>query len=237
MRPLPLLTLLFALAFATAPLWSGQFDGFEAGQLPIPQEDPPIQPAGWAFAIWGVIYLGLVASAAFGLWRRAEDPDWDRVRGPLLASLVLGTPWLWVAQQSAEWATVLIVPMTLTAIAALLRTPDRDTLLLRTPVGLYAGWLTAATFVSLAALGAGYGVLTDALGWAFLGLPLALVVALAVLWQRPRAWAFAAAFAWALFGIAAKNGLAFPGVTLLALAGIATVAAVAWARGQDPQVA
>lgn len=229
MRPLPLLVLLLTLAFVTAPFWSGQFDGFEAGQLPIPQEDPPIQPAGWAFSIWSVIYLGLLASAVFGVWRRAEDPGWDRVRVPLLASLAVGAPWLWIAQRSAEWATVLIVLMAATAIAALLRAPARDRWLLQAPVALYAGWLTAATFVSLAALLAGYGVLTDALGWAFIGIPAALLVAVAVLVAKPQAPEYALAVGWALFGIAVKNGTALPGVTALALAGIASLAVVAWA--------
>lgn len=227
MRALPFLVLIFTAAFVTAPLWSGQFAGFEAGQLPIPQEDPPMQPAGWAFSIWSLIYLGLLASAVFGIWRRADDSDWQRVRAPLLLSLVLGTPWLWIAQRSAEWATVLIVPMAATAIVAFLRAPERDRWLLRAPVGLLAGWLTAATFVSLAAVMAGHGIGADALGWAFIGIPLTLLVTVAVIVAKPPAWDYAAAVAWALFGIAVKNGAAQPGVTLLAMAGLASLALVA----------
>ena len=40
------LTLVVALAFALAPAVTNPFSGFEADQLPIPQIDPPIQPAG-----------------------------------------------------------------------------------------------------------------------------------------------------------------------------------------------
>ncbi len=229
MRALPLLVLIATLSFVSSPFWSGQFDGFEAGQLPIPQEDPPIQPAGWAFSIWSVIYLGLLASAAFGVWRRNEDPDWQRVRGPLLVSLAVGTPWLWVAQRSAEWAAALIIVMAVSAVLALVRAPARDRWLLRAPVGLYAGWLTAATFVATTAVTAGYGIGTDSLGWALIGIPLALLAAVAVLLAKPAAWEYAVAVGWALFGIAAKNGTAFPEVTALAVAGIVTVAAVAWA--------
>ncbi len=234
MRPLPFLVLLVTGAFVTSPFWSGQFDGFEAGQFPIPQEDPPIQPAGWAFSIWSVIYLGLLASALFGAWRRADDPGWDRVRAPLLLSLALGTPWLWIAQRSAEWATVLIVGMAITAIAALLRAPERDRWLLRAPVGLYAGWLTAATFVSLAAVLAGHGIALDDVRWAMVGIPAALLAALAVLGARPRAWEYALAVGWALFGIAAKNGMELPVVTGLALGGILALAAVTWAGRWRP---
>ena len=102
---MPILVLIFTLTFTGSAFFT-RFDGFDGQQLPIPQDDPPIQPAGWAFSIWTVIYLGLLASAVYGLWRRADDPDWRRVRGPLLASLVLGTPWLAVAARSAIWATV-----------------------------------------------------------------------------------------------------------------------------------
>lgn len=236
MRPLPILVLVFTVAFVSSPLWSGQFDGFEAEQLPIPQYDPPIQPAGWAFSIWSVIYLGLLASAAFGAWRRAEDRDWDRARGPLLASLILGTPWLWIAQRSAEWATVLIVAMAATAVLALSRAPARDRWLLRAPVGLYAGWLTAASFVSMAAVLAGYGILTDALGWAFIGIPLALLTAVAVQLRHPGAPEYGLAVAWALFGIAVKNGGTYTGVTILAGFALAVMLGAALRRVGRPGI-
>ena len=49
-----------------------------------------MQPAGYAFSIWGVIYLALVAGAVFGLIRRAEHAGWDAARWPLIASLAVG---------------------------------------------------------------------------------------------------------------------------------------------------
>ncbi len=118
--------------------------------------------------------------------------------------------------------------MAITAIAALLRAPERDRWLLRAPVGLYAGWLTAATFVSLAAVLAGHGIALDDVRWAMVGIPAALLAALAVLGTRPRAWEYALAVGWALFGIAAKNGMELPVVTGLALGGILALAAVTW---------
>ncbi|TNC52846.1 hypothetical protein FHG66_00690 [Rubellimicrobium rubrum] len=228
MRPLPLLVLIVTLAFA-AMGYLVPFDGYDSGQVPIPQVDPPIQPAGWAFSIWGLIYAWLAVSGIYGLWRRADDPDWDRVRSPLLASLMLGTGWLFIASTSAVWATVVIFLMAGAAVSALLGAPARDRWLLQAPVALYAGWLTAASFVSLGSTMAGWGVLTGPLGWAFIGLPLALVTAMAVQADRPRAPEYGIAVAWALFGIAVKNGMERPGVTLLAVAGIASVLTVAWA--------
>lgn len=229
MRPLPLLVLLFTLTFVASGLVSS-FDGFDGAQVPIPQEDPPIQPPGWAFAVWGVIYAGLVLSAVVGLWRWGADPGWDRARLPLLASLALGTPWLAIAARSAVWATVLIFAMAGAAIAAFLAAPSRDRWLLRVPVGLYAGWLTAASFVALGSTMAGFGVLTGPLGWAFIGTILALLVALAVQWLRPGAWEYGLTVAWALLTVAVKDAATHPGVALLAAGGAALVMAAALAR-------
>ena len=40
-------------------------------------------PAGYAFAIWGVIYAWLVVSAVYGvIWRR-EAKDWEAMRPAL----------------------------------------------------------------------------------------------------------------------------------------------------------
>lgn len=229
MRALPaILTLLLTLTFVGSAFVSGPFGGFEADQLPIPQVDPPAQPAGWAFSIWGLIYGWLLASAAFGLWRRAEDADWDRVRLPLALSLAAGTPWLAVAQASAEWAAALILVMAAPAVLTLLGAPDRDRWWLRVPVGLYAGWLVAASFVALASVLAGHGVLMGGLGWAVASLGATLAVAVAVLRARPGATAFAAAVAWALVGVAAANWDAGTWVTPLAVAAIVAVVALAW---------
>jgi hypothetical protein len=51
----------------------------------------------------------------------------------------------------------------------------------------------------------------------------------AVLARKPEAPEYALTLAWALFGIAMKNGLELPGVTALSVAGIVSVAVVAWA--------
>jgi len=44
-----------AIAFAISPFLVDGFNGFAPDQFPIPQIDPPAQPAGYAFSIWGLI--------------------------------------------------------------------------------------------------------------------------------------------------------------------------------------
>ena len=65
-----LLVLIATLAFAVSPVFVPGFGGYEPAQFPNPIEAPVVQPAGYAFSIWGVIYLWLLVSASFGLWKR-----------------------------------------------------------------------------------------------------------------------------------------------------------------------
>ncbi|HSM35553.1 MAG TPA: hypothetical protein VK837_04075 [Longimicrobiales bacterium] len=216
------LTLLLAAAFAAAPFLTPGFGGYEPSQFPVPLEDPPVQPAGYAFSIWGPIYAWLVLSGAYGLWRRRDDAEWDAARLPLILSLAVGVFWLAVAQRSPIWATVLIWVMLAGAIAALLRTPNRDVWLLRAPVGLYAGWLTAASAVSLGLLAAGWAVPPfGPIGWAFAALAVAVVVAVPTLLSRPTL-TYGAAVAWGLAGVTVQNGLDALGI-VSALAALAIV--------------
>ncbi|GGL57531.1 hypothetical protein [Wenxinia marina] len=224
------LTLLLAILFAAAPLVTDPFSGFRADQLPVPQVDPPVQPAGWAFSIWGVIYAWLIVSAAFGLWARRADADWQAARTPLVLSLAIGVPWLAIANASAIWATVTIFLMAAAAIAALLRAPVRDRWLLRAPVGLYAGWLTAASFVSLASTAAGYGF-GDQLLWAYFSIALAALVAWAVQ-SRTAEWTYGLAVGWALLGIVVANLPALPLVAAVAGAALLLIAARATTRSR-----
>ena len=223
------LVLLAALAFAAGPVLVPGFGGFDPGAFPVPQDDPPIQPAGWAFAIWGPIYLWLVVSAGYGVWRRADDAGWDRTRVPLIASLAVGAVWLAVALQSPVWAMVLIWAMWAGAVLALFRAPGRDRPWLAWPLGLYAGWLTAAAVVATGLVAAGYGW-TGERAAAVAGLIAATALAAGIAWRTANP-AYAAAAVWAFAGIAAANAPSAPGVALAAVAAAAVVA-LGWAAAR-----
>jgi len=201
-----ILVLILSLAFAASPLLVPGFGGFETSQFPVPLEDPPVQPAGYAFGIWGVIYLWLIAMGGYGAWMRRADAAWDATRPPLIVSLAVGAVWLPVAQASAVWATVLIWAMLGGALVALARAPDRDAWWLRAPLGLYAGWLTAASAVSLGLLAPGWGVPPfGPVGWAYLAPGVGLVVGAATLLRRA-SLTYGLAIAWALVAVTVRNG-------------------------------
>jgi len=204
------------LTFALSPLATTGFNGFTPAQFPVPQLDPPVQPAGYAFSIWGVIYLWLIIGAGYGLLRAAGDPDWQAMRWPLAISLIIGTFWIAAANVTPILATVMIVVMAVAAITAMLRAGQSRPWMQVRPVALYAGWLTAASGVAIGVLLGGYAVLSSQ-GAALLCLALVLVAALAVQSARPREWGYPAAIVWALVGVIVAN-LPGPNLPVIALA-------------------
>lgn len=227
-RLVAILTLAAAVAFVGFSYAAPDFRGYTADQLPLAEPRPPIQPAGWAFAIWGVIYGWLVVSAGFGLLRRAEAADWQAHRWPLTGAMALGAGWLWVAVQDALLATAMIWAMLVLALRALARVPGRDPWLARAPVGLFAGWLTAAACVSLGLTLAGFGLVPSGRAAALLLIPVAALIAAAVVWRLAPAGAYALAAGWGLAGIAAQNWGRDPALAALA-AGAALALAGLWA--------
>jgi len=216
---MPLFVLLLAIAFAISPIWVPEFGGFDAEQFPIPQTDPSVQPAGYAFAIWGLIYVWLILGAVFGVWRRWSDPSWAAMRGPLAVSLAVGAVWLPVAVLSPVWATILIWAMLLSALWALWRSPVADGWAAAMPLGLYAGWLSAASFVALGLMLAGYGWTSDAVA-AVLMITAATGLAFAVQFRLGRAPTYGLGVIWALVAIAVRGGFDLSSLSvLLALLG------------------
>ena len=203
-RPWAIATLIAALAFAASPVIFPEFAGYRPELFPIPQQDPPVQPAGWAFSIWGVIYAWLVLGAGFGLWKRAAAPDWQAMRPALIASLAVGFFWIPVANRMPGLATLMILVMLGAALIAMLRAGPADPWTQRRPVALYAGWLTAASGVSVGVWLGGHGVLGPVTA-AVLCLLAVTAVALAVQARRPGEWAYPAAVIWALLGVIATN--------------------------------
>lgn len=224
------LILLAALAFAISPAFTEPFTGFNPDQLPRPVDDPPIQPAGYAFAIWGVIYLWLIIGSAYGLLKRAEDAAWQRMRAPLLLSLAIGAAWIPVALNAPVTATILIVAMLITALAALFRAPEADTAFAAAPIALYAGWLSAASVVASATVFSAYtGLSPYAISLA--GLLVVAAIAGAVIRATVHPMPYAAAVIWALIGVVVANVTAgFDTVGVTALAVIAGLVLVTLAR-------
>jgi hypothetical protein len=219
-----LVLLLATLAFGVAPLITPPFTGYEPGMFPVVIERPAIQPAGYAFSIWSLIYLWLIVHAAFGILKRAENAAWDRPRVPLALSIAIGAVWLGIANGYPLLATVAIWVMLITALWAFLRADvDVDRWLLSAPTAIYAGWLSAAAAVSLGVLLAGYGYLSDT-GSAVAMLAVVLVIAVSVQMARPGMPVYGLTVIWALGGVIVTNWGTNTTVAAIAASGIVIMA-------------
>lgn len=226
-HPFALVLLLATLAFALAPFVTPPFSGYEPGQFPVEIQRPAVQPAGYAFAIWSVIYLWLIAHAAFGLWKRQREPVWIRVRPAQTLAVVLGSVWLAIAGASPVWATGVIVVMAASAILAFLKSPtEPDRWILSAPLAMFAGWLTAASAVSVGVLLSGYGILgnTEA---AIDMMAVVLILGLFVQARKPRMPVYGLTLVWALVGIGVANMDSAESQVALGAFGLAAVSLVA----------
>lgn len=200
----PILILAAAIAFALSPFLLPEFGGFDPKLYPVPQDNPAVQPAGWSFAIWGIIYLSLICHGTFGLIKRKTDKMWDQGRISLFLSLVIGAIWLPVAFVSPIWATILIWAMLITVLISLYQTRNATPEWAAAwPVALYAGWLTAASFVSIGLILAGYGFVGEVPA-AIIALVLATPFAVIHIYKLKH-WTYGAAVSWGLIAIAVNN--------------------------------
>ncbi len=205
--------------------------------------DATLRVAGYAFAIWGVIYLGLLVYAVRQALPRTPDSAILRRFGWPSVLALLGIGW-WIVASAFdwEWATVvLIFGSAAVLIAPLLGNADRiralprrdpDRWLTVMPLSLLAGWLTVASPVNLLVILTGNGDLPTALppaGWALLAGVAVTGLGLFVSW-RTRLFSYCAPIAWGLLGAfvaeheRGADALAFP---LLALA-VATLLGGLW---------
>lgn len=199
-------------------------------------------PAGYVFAIWGVIYVGL---AAFTVYQalRGSDPVVRRVGWLPALSGVLNTAWLLLFQYEAFALTVPVMAALLVTLIAIhrrlwdvrgqLTTASRW--MVRVPFSIYLGWITVATIANVAQALSSLGVggfgkpleTTIAAGVLLLGAAIAITFV-----RRFGDLAYGAVIVWAYVGIVVKE-LSTPLVPLVAGLGAVVVAALLLATAVD----
>lgn len=115
-----------------------------------------ITPAGYAFAIWGLIYIGLIAFAIYQVLpaQRYSEPiakaDWG-----VIGACALQILWLYAFLTFHFWlSAALIVGIMLCLIFAyqqtrLVRPTRKVRWLLQAPISIYFAWITVATVVNI----------------------------------------------------------------------------------------
>ncbi len=203
-----------------------------------------LAPAGPAFSIWSVIYLGLLGYAAWQF--PAANASRRRVRstGWLAAtSMLLNAAWLLVTQRGWIWASVVVILALALVLGVLVlrlgAEPARswaERVVLDWTFGLYLGWVAVATCANITAALVDSGVDFGTAGnQAAAVVVLAVAAALGVVFaQRLGArWPIALAMAWGLAWIAVGRIVDQPASMVTgvaaALAALAVLGAV-WQR-------
>jgi len=196
-----------------------------------------LAPAGFAFSIWSVIYLGLLA---YAVWQfvpaQAAKPRHRTVGYGVAASALLNAVWIvcvlaWRVAESFVIIVILLGVLLVTFVRAC-RRPRRGTVaeivLIDGVIGLYLGWVTVAAAANLAAWLADVGIAA----WSEApGVPGTItligagLVALFTAWRGGR-WAPAVATSWGLVWIAVGRWAGDPAAPVVAVTAVVLTALV-----------
>jgi hypothetical protein len=200
----------------------------------------PVTPAGYAFAIWGLIYLASLAYAVYQVLPAQRHREVHRRTGWwLVGAFAASTIWVPIFGTRAIWLSQLVILALVGCLAVATWRFSRsgtaehtaERLLFRLPVTFYLGWATLAC-------AAGFGVTFRSLGMppdggfvtgVSLVLVLAATIVSAVVVTRVSAVAgFIFTACWALVAIAV--GTYVDAVRVAALVAIVIVLGLAVAR-------
>lgn len=174
----------------------------------------PVTPAGYAFAIWGLIYLACLVLAVYQLRPGQPEREVHRRTGWwLVAAFTASAIWVPIFTTRTIWLSQVVILVLVGCLVMAARgfratgpaSSTRERLALRLPVTLYLGW---ATLASVAGFGATFRSLgmPERAGWVTvvsLLLVLAVTVVSVVVIGRLLAVAgFAFTACWALVAVA-----------------------------------
>lgn len=170
-----------------------------------------ITPAGYAFAIWSLIYLGMIAFSIYqALPSNAEK--FRGLRNVYIISCIANGLWLYVWSQEAIVVCLGIILVLLACLAAInskLKNTETnaDYWFVKVPFGIYFGWVTAATILNATIALVYLGVKTsDTTAWILGAILIFTAATLGVLIRlKLKNYFYPLAIAWALTAIAVKQ--------------------------------
>ncbi|MFT3892555.1 MAG: tryptophan-rich sensory protein [Anaerolineales bacterium] len=189
-------------------------------------------PAGYVFAIWGIIYIGWIAFTVYQfLPSQKENPRLRRLGYLFAVSNLLNAAWLFTWHYNYFGLGVLVMlALLVTLIASYLSlnvnlssTKGAEWWSVDLPFSIYLGWITVATVANITdwlffISWSGFGI--HAMTWAVIMIVVASIVGLLMaLTRRDAAYLFV--LVWSFIGIAVKQT---PAPSVVTTAWIATAA-------------
>jgi benzodiazapine receptor len=173
----------------------------------------PVTPAGYAFAIWGLIYLACLVLAVHQARPAQRDRAVHRRTGWwLVTAFAAATVWVPVFATRTLWLAQLVILVLLAALVVAVRRSvqsgpaqdRREQLAFRLPVTLYLGWATLATAAGFGTTSRSWGLPEEGLGTTLVSVLLVLaatVFSVVVVGRFTAVAAFVLAAGWALVAI------------------------------------
>jgi translocator protein len=193
-------------------------------------------PAGYVFAIWGVIYLGLIAFTVYqALPSQRENPRLQKIGMLFFFSNIVNSIWLFSYHYLQLGLGLVLISVFLAILIRIYVVLDigrrkakpAEFWLVDLPFSIYLGWLTVATIANATQLlyslnWNGFGISAEL--WTLVMLAAAVIISALVSFTR-RDLAYALVLVWAFVGISNKQS-AFPLVSNGALVAAAAVAVI-----------
>lgn len=177
--------------------------------------DVLITPASYAFAIWGLIYLGLISLAIYQvLPRQKNEPLLRKIGYKLAISSISQIIWIFCflyRQYAISFLAMLCIILPLIgaywSLPFKTRITQEQRWLIRTPISIYLAWISVATIVNGAIVleswqWNGWGI--SPVAWTIIMLSLAALITHFVAIPR-RDFVYGGVFVWAAVAIAIKN--------------------------------
>jgi benzodiazapine receptor len=227
-----LLTLLFTIATITVNALANilPFNGQNTGEI---SDRFPIRfvPAGYVFAIWGVIYLGLIAFAIYqALPSQRENKTLDAIAPAYWMASIANAVWIVLWHYEYFTLTIFVMAVLLLSLISIYRRLRAEAapsagfrVTTQLTFSIYLGWISVATIANASQLL--YFLNWNAFGlsaelWAVIMLVVATTLGVLML-MRERDVAYALVLVWAYVGIAvAQADSAFVANSAYALAAL-----------------
>ncbi len=193
-------------------------------------------PAGFAFSIWGVIYLLLLGFVIYQFTRPAVEGAIPERIGPwFFLSCLFNASWILAWHYLLPELSLLIMLALLGSLIAIYRRVYGAPALeakgarwwVQLPFSVYLGWITVATIANATTVLVhwgwnGWGVGQPA--WAIMMIAIAILMGLWFAWRQADIF-YALVIAWALGGIIARRSAeaqeaAYPGIVIAAAIGV-----------------
>lgn len=169
-------------------------------------------PAGYVFAIWGIIYIGWLAYSIYPYLNREQNHDWMLPAFPYyIVSAVANMLWLVLWHYEQLGLSVVVMLVLLFSLVQVYRKLEigvypastKTKWMVHVPMSIYLGWISVATIANISAFLTqiewnGFGI--SEATWAIILVVIATLLGCVMLLRR-KDYAFAAVLVWALLGI------------------------------------